>query len=44
VIWKAQTRSSFDAKAFARDNPDIDLSGYFKVSSFRKFDIKPIKA
>lgn len=43
VLWKTQTRSSFDTKSFARDNPHIDLSKYFKISNFRKFDVKPIK-
>lgn len=42
VTWKSQSRSTFDAKSFAKDNPDLDLSGYYKTSSFRKFDIKPL--
>ena len=42
ITWKSQSRSTFDAKAFAKDNPDVDLSGYYKTSNFRKFDIKPL--
>ena len=42
VTWRNQSRSTFDAKAFAKDNPDIDLSSYYKTSTFRKFDIKPL--
>ena len=42
VTWKNQSRSTFDAKAFAKDNPALDLSGYYKTSNFRKFDIKPL--
>lgn len=40
VIWKSQTRSTFDAKAFSKDHPEMDLSPYYKSSSFRKFSIK----
>lgn len=43
VTWKAQIRRSFDAKAFAADNPDIDLSGYYKESSCRIFKVKEEK-
>ena len=40
VIWKSQTRSTFDVKAFSKDHPEMDLSPYYKSSSFRKFSIK----
>lgn len=39
VSWKTQTRSSFDATAYAKDHPDEDLSPYFKQSKFRAFKI-----
>ncbi len=42
VSWKPQTRSTFDAKRFAKENPDVDLSGYYNVSHFRKFDVKAL--
>ena len=42
VSWKPQIRRSFDSKKFAKDNPEIDLSGYYKESSFRKFEIRSI--
>ena len=42
ITWKKQSSSTFDVKAFAADNPDIDLSGYYKKTTFRKFDLKQI--
>ena len=42
VIWKTQARSSFDVKAFTKDNPDVDLSGYYKVSRYRKFTVQAL--
>ncbi|MBR3688947.1 MAG: YqaJ viral recombinase family protein [Lentisphaeria bacterium] len=44
VIWKSQTRSSFDAKRFAADHPKMDLSGYYKSTSSRMFRINKINA
>lgn len=38
--WKSQSRSSFDAKRFAQDHPEFDLSGYYTTSTFRRFLIK----
>lgn len=40
VSWKSQFRSTFDAKRFSAEHPELDLSGYYKTSTFRKFDIK----
>ena len=40
VIWKPQTRRTFDAKRFAVEHPEIDLSGYYKTSTTRVFKIK----
>lgn len=42
VNWKSQTRSTFDVKRFAKENPDVELAGYYNVSRFRKFDVKAI--
>lgn len=39
VSWKTQTRSTFDAKAYAKDHPNEDLSPYYKQSKFRAFKI-----
>lgn len=39
VSWKAQTRRTFDSKRFAKDNPDIDLSEYYKTSNTRPFRV-----
>lgn len=43
VTWKNQTRQSFDVHRFAGDYPEIDLTPYFNVSSYRKFQIKECK-
>lgn len=43
VSWKSQTRRTFDSKRFASENPDIDLSGYYKESSTRVFRVTEIK-
>lgn len=43
VSWKTQTRSTFDRKRFEKENPDIDLSGYFKESTARPFKVTEIK-
>lgn len=40
VTWKTQSRKSFDSKAFAKANPDIDLSEYYKESTSRAFRVK----
>lgn len=43
IAWKPQTRQTFDWRKFAEDQPTIDLSGYFKTSSYRRFTIKEDK-
>ena len=43
VSWKSQSRSTFDHKRFASENPDIDISGYFKQSVARPFKVTEIK-
>ena len=43
VSWKSQTRSTFDRKRFESENPDVDLSGYFKQSATRVFKVAEIK-
>lgn len=40
VTWKNQSRSTFDVRRFSEDHPDVDLSSYFNVSHFRRFNIK----
>ena len=42
VSWKSQTRSTFDRKRFESENPDIDLSGYFKSTNARTFRVSEI--
>lgn len=43
VSWKSQTRRTFDAKRFAKENPKIDLSGYYKETNARVFRVSEIK-
>lgn len=43
VDWKGQSRQTFDAKAFAKDRPEMDLSSYYKTTNFRKFAVKEDK-
>lgn len=43
VSWKSQTRSTFDRKRFESENPDVDLSGYFKQFATRVFKVSEIK-
>ena len=43
VDWKGQSRQTFDARAFAKDHPDMDLSSYYKTTNFRKFAVKEDK-
>lgn len=39
VSWAPAVRSTFDAQAFARDHSNIDLSGYYKTSTYRTFKV-----
>lgn len=39
VSWKSSTRCTFDSKRFAQDNPDIDLTAYYKETSARTFRV-----
>ena len=42
VSWKSQIRQNFDRKRFEKENPDIDLSDYFKQSVARPFKVTEI--
>ncbi len=42
VNWKPQARQTFDVKAFAADHPELDISSYYKTSTFRKFEVKAV--
>ena len=42
VSWKSQTRRTFDSKRFAKENPDIDLSDYYKTTATRAFRVSEI--
>lgn len=39
VSWKSQTRRTFDSKKFAKENPDVDLSEYYKETNARTFRV-----
>lgn len=42
ATWKSQSRRTFDAKGYAADHPEADLSGYYSTSTFRKFTVKEL--
>lgn len=42
VSWVSSVRNTFDHKAFAKDNPGIDLSPYYKSTPTRTFKITEI--
>lgn len=39
VSWSTSARNTFDAKRFAAEHAEIDLSGYYKTSTYRTFKI-----
>ena len=43
VTWASSSRSTFDSKRFASDHSDIDLSEYYKNSTYRTFKVTEIK-
>ena len=43
VSWKSSTRRVFDSDRFAKENPDIDLSGYYKETNVRTFRVTALK-
>ena len=42
VSWTSAERNNFDAKRFAADHRDIDLSEYYKKSTYRTFKVTEI--
>lgn len=43
VSWKSSTRRTFDSKRFAKENPGLDLAGYYKETSTRTFRVTELK-
>lgn len=39
ISWKSQTRQTFQAKDFAKDHPNIDLTPYYKNTTLRPFKV-----
>ena len=39
VSFVSSLRQSFDSKRFAKENPNIDLSDYYKTSTYRTFKV-----
>lgn len=39
VTWTTSERSTFDSKRYAKDNPGVDLSEYYKKSTYRTFKV-----
>lgn len=43
VSWKSSKRRTFDSKRFAKENPGLDLAGYYKETSTRTFRVTELK-
>lgn len=43
VSHTAQTRETFDAKRFQKEHPELDLTGYYNTTNFKRFSIKEEK-
>lgn len=43
VTWANRTKTTFDKKAFQKDNPRIDLSKWEKTTNYRAFSIKKLE-
>lgn len=43
VSWLSSSRRTFDVKLYAEENPDVDLSDYYKETTFRTFRVKEKK-
>ena len=39
VAWPTASRSSFDAKRFAAEHREIDLTPYYRQSAYRTFKV-----
>lgn len=39
ISWRSQTRQTFQAKEFAKDHPDLDLTPYYKHTNLRPFKV-----
>ena len=46
VSWRSQARQTFQVKEFAMDHPQIDLTPYYRNTSFRPFKVteRPLEA
>jgi putative phage-type endonuclease len=42
VTWSSYVKNTFDHKSFAKDNPGIDLSAYYKETLTRPFKVNEI--
>ena len=42
VSWKTSSRRTFDSKRFAKENPDVDLTDYYKTTNTRTFRVSEI--
>lgn len=39
VSWPTASKTTFDHKRFAEEHPDVDLTNYYKTSSYRTFKV-----
>lgn len=42
ATWREQTRRTFDARGFAAEHPEMDMSPYYRTSTFRTFTVKEL--
>lgn len=40
VSWAGRSRKTFDTKAFQKANPSIDLTPFYKTSTYQQFSVK----
>lgn len=40
VCYGSRSRQTFDVKKYKKDNPGVQLDGYYKTSSYRQFEVK----
>lgn len=42
ATWKTQSRRSLDVRALQAEHPEIDLTQFYRASTFRRFNVKEI--
>ena len=42
ATWKTQSRRSLDVRALQAEHPEIDMTPFFKASTYRRFSVKEV--